>query len=111
MNGIYDRVTSVTRRRAQASTPGLERANGYAFRVGEGWFWFPAIEPAYVFARTTRMSPAGGGSIHIVEAAHEVCFDEKALWPARWHEQNEQKVDSARHRCKAVDLTGSKQCC
>lgn len=77
MNGIYDRVTTVTRRRASASTPALERANGYAVRVGEGWFWFPAIEPAYVFARTARMSPAGGASIHIVEAAHETRFDDK----------------------------------
>ncbi|MEV8241952.1 hypothetical protein AB0O90_17035 [Microbacterium testaceum] len=68
---------TVTRRRASSSTPALERANGYAVRVGEGWFWFPAIEPAYVFARTARMPPAGGGSIYIVEAAHEVRFDEK----------------------------------
>lgn len=86
MNGIYDRVTTVTRRRASASTPALERANGYAVRVGEGWFWFPAIEPAYVFARTARMSPAGGASIHIVEAAHETRFDDKLGRDVRFDE-------------------------
>ena len=54
----------------------ISRHNGWAVELEDDWFWFPAIEPAYVFGRAGRMS-AQVGSWALCEAATEARWDDK----------------------------------
>lgn len=70
----YDEVTTARHLRPATSGPSHVRASGYAVEIDQRWFWFPAIEPAYVFARAGRMAP-GVTAMNIVEASTETKFD------------------------------------
>lgn len=52
----YDRVVFVERLHKPLSTPLLERADGWAVRLEDQWFWFSTLEPASIFGRAARKS-------------------------------------------------------
>lgn len=52
----YDRVVFVERLHTPLSTPRLERADGWAVRLEDQWFWFSTLEPASTFGRAARKS-------------------------------------------------------
>lgn len=74
MRVTYDEVVPVERLKRPISSPHLERANGFAVRLEDEWFWFSALEPAYTFGRAGRMS-VQVRNWDLVEAATEARFD------------------------------------
>jgi hypothetical protein len=70
-----DSVTEVQELPSTIDGPSCTRTDGYAALLGNQWFWFHALEPAYAFARAARMSPTVG-QFHVVRAASEAKFDE-----------------------------------
>lgn len=72
----YDSVTEVQQLMPPVEGLSHTRDNGYAVLLGDQWFWFYALEPAYVFARAARMVPTVG-QCDIEEAATEVKFNER----------------------------------
>lgn len=70
----YDEIVIVDRLQRPESTPTVERANGFAVRLGEQWFWFSDLEAAYTFGRAGRTS-IQVRSWNLVEAATEARFD------------------------------------
>lgn len=74
MRVVYDEIIEVEKLRRPMSAPQLERANGFAVRLEDQWFWFSGLEPAYTFGRAGRMS-IQVRSWDLVEAATEARFD------------------------------------
>lgn len=70
----YDEIVQVERLKRPMSAPQLERANGFAVRLEDQWFWFSGLEPAYTFGRAGRMS-IQVRNWDLVEAATEARFD------------------------------------
>lgn len=70
----YDEVVQVERLQRPMSAPHLERANGFAVRLEDQWFWFSGVEAAYTFGRAGRMS-IQVRSWDLLEAATEARFD------------------------------------
>lgn len=70
----YDEVVQVERLKRPMSAPHLERANGFAVRLEDQWFWFSGLEPAYTFGRAGRMS-IQVRNWDLAEAATEARFD------------------------------------
>lgn len=70
----YDRVIFVKQLHRPMSTPRLERADGWAVRLEEQWFWFSTLEPASVFGRAARNS-IQVRNWDLVRAATEARFD------------------------------------
>lgn len=75
MRNQYDEVVHVQQLQRPMSAPRLERANGYAVRLENQWFWFSGLEPAYTFGRAARMS-IQVRDWDLLEAATESRFDE-----------------------------------
>ncbi|WP_168916535.1 hypothetical protein [Microcella flavibacter] len=76
MPNHYESVTEVEQLPRPVHSPSHVRENGHAVLLGEQWFWFSKLEPAYVFARAARMA-SGIGDMCIKEAATEVKFSER----------------------------------
>jgi len=72
----YDNIIQVERLKRRISAPQIHRANGYAVRLEDQWFWFPGLVPAYTFGRAGRMS-IQVGTWELVEAATEARYDRK----------------------------------
>lgn len=70
----YDEIVQVQQLKRPMSAPHLERANGFAVRLEDQWFWFSGLEPAYTFGRAGRMS-IQVRNWDLVEAATEARFD------------------------------------
>ncbi|QPE04761.1 hypothetical protein IT882_00950 [Microbacterium schleiferi] len=70
----YDEVVQVERLERPMSAPHIERANGFAVRLEDQWFWFSGLEAAYTFGRAGRMS-IQVRNWDLVEAATEARFD------------------------------------
>ncbi|MET3637419.1 hypothetical protein [Curtobacterium oceanosedimentum] len=54
----------------------LVRTPGFAAKLHTVWFFFRAVEPAFAFVRSGRMSPQVGG-VALREAMWEVRYDAK----------------------------------
>ena len=74
MGVTYDHIVEVDRLKRPIEVPHLTRGNGYAVDLDGQWFWFHALEPAYAFGRSGRMS-LQVSSWGVGPAATEARFD------------------------------------
>ncbi|WP_194384366.1 hypothetical protein [Microbacterium luteum] len=72
----YDRVVFVKHLLRPISTPRLERADGWAVRLEDQWFWFSTLEPASTFGRSGRKS-IQVRNWDLVRAVTEARFDDE----------------------------------
>lgn len=70
----YDHVVFVERLHKPLSTPTLERADGWAVRLEDQWFWFSTLDPASAFGHAARKS-IQVRNWDLVRAATESRFD------------------------------------